>query len=129
MTKLKYLIILTIICMFITGCGTVISQYIGHNQIGNKIEYKNKKQYKTETCGIGQPNVYSGSAFDLRALLSPFICKRGGEGGLRYIYYYPLVLPGVIIDLPLSLSADTIILPYTVYRQIKYGSIIELKEK
>jgi hypothetical protein len=38
-----------------------------------------------------------------------------------------------LLDLPVSLVADTVILPYTIYEQIKYGDIclddqIEMKK-
>ena len=124
MTNCKLLVLIAIVCVFITGCGTVLSQHIYHKH--GKREYENREQYERVTCGIGQPSVYSGVAFDLRALLAPFICD-GGEGGLTYLAYYPILAPILVVDLPLSLTADTIIFPYTIYKQIKDGSMVELK--
>ena len=50
------------------------------------------------------PNIYSGSVFDLYCISKEnvgFFC---------------------LVDLPLSLVIDSLILPYTVYKQSKYGS-------
>lgn len=119
---------LVVLCICVSGCGTAISQYVGHQE-DSKIVCESREEYERETCGIGQPNVYSGVSFDTRLLLTPFICESRGEGDMIYGYIYPVVAPVLIIDLPLSLATDTVILPYTIYRQFKYGSMIELKEK
>lgn len=119
---------LVILCVCVSGCGTTISQYIGHQE-GGKIICESREEYERETYGIGQPNVYSGVTFDTRLLLIPFICEGRGEGDMIYRLFYPVVAPVLVIDLPLSLATDTVILPYTVYRQLKYGNIVELKEK
>ena len=124
MSNLQRFVIIIAMVTIINGCGTVISQHMGHK---GKTFYETKEEYEKETCGIGQPSMFSGVAFDTRALLAPFACKGGGEGGLAYIAMYPIILPLCIIDLPLSLAADIIILPYSTYRQIKYGNMAEHK--
>lgn len=57
-------------------------------------------------CGDSKtiPNVYSGFVFDLYCLPAEnagFFC---------------------LVDLPMSLVVDTLLLPYSVYRQTTYGS-------
>jgi len=104
----------------VNGCGTMFSQKINHNWTDKT--WKSKEEYKEETCGIPSVNMYSGIVFDIRVLSAPFICHGGGEGGLAFLSMYPIMAPLSILDIPLSFAADTIILPYTTYRQIKYGN-------
>lgn len=53
------------------------------------------------------PRVYSGAKYDL------FCSLRADNVGL-FIF---------LLDTPLSIAVDTVALPYTIYQQIKYGSI------
>ena len=56
------------------------------------------------------PRVYSGMGNDIRFLLGNYQDK------------------GVtVFDAPFSLVADTIVLPYTVYRQFQYGNLCNKK--
>jgi uncharacterized protein YceK len=54
-------------------------------------------------CNV--PHVYSGTAMDVCGLTADNLALFA------------------LLDLPLSLVADTIVLPYTVYAQNKYGDI------
>lgn len=57
------------------------------------------------------PRVYSGLANDIRFLRGNYQDK-----GL------------VVFDAPFSIAADTILLPYTIYRQFRYGNLCPDKE-
>jgi uncharacterized protein YceK len=52
------------------------------------------------------PRVYSGVANDIRFLT-------GNYGDKGFVFW----------DLPFSLIADTLVLPYTLYSQIRYGNL------
>jgi uncharacterized protein YceK len=56
------------------------------------------------------PRIYSGTLFDFRCLFRSEMYDTQGLGGF------------CLIDVPFSLVVDTVILPYTIYDQIKYGS-------
>ena len=80
------------------GCATVITQkeiedkgYADGPFTGQKIESR----------------IYSGFNFCIKAQLAP-IGSGGNIGGLIFL-----------VDLPLSLMADTVILPYSLYRESK----------
>jgi uncharacterized protein YceK len=57
------------------------------------------------------PRVYSGLLTDLHCLGALFGEGQGGQIGFW-----------CILDVPLSLAADTLILPYTGYEQLRFGS-------
>jgi formylglycine-generating enzyme len=68
------------------------------------------------------PNIYGGTVFRFRSILYPCIHTHG-EGELAaMIFVLPINFVFSIIDLPFSAVADTVILPYTTYRQIKFGN-------
>lgn len=50
------------------------------------------------------PNIYSGTVFDL-------FCLPAENAGFF-----------CLVDLPLSFVIDTVIIPYTIYKQTQYGS-------
>lgn len=56
------------------------------------------------------PRIYSGTLFDFRCFLRPEMHETQGIGGF------------CLVDVPFSFIADTVILPLTIYEQIKYGS-------
>ena len=61
------------------------------------------------------PRVYSGTIYTGGLILGTYY------GELRdYVpfFFYPVL----IVDLPLSLAMDTILLPYTIYTQVRYGN-------
>jgi uncharacterized protein YceK len=64
--------------------------------------------------GMGTiPSVYSGTVFDVKGVF-----HTGPTNNVELL---------LLIDIPLSVAADTMILPYTIYRQIRYGSICPKK--
>ncbi len=56
------------------------------------------------------PQIYSGTLFDFRCM---FQSEKYDTEGLG---------PFCFIDIPFSLIADTVVLPFSIYGQIKYGS-------
>ena len=85
--------------MSATGCGTIVSQVIGDG-------YRDPP-HKT------LPRAYSGAVLDFRTFYHPHYSE---PNNLEFFFF---------IDLPMSLVLDTIILPYTGYRQITDGSFGE----
>jgi hypothetical protein len=71
-------------------------------------------------CIMPTPQVYGGTVDAFQTLLLPWMCP---SGGLSALAVYPYYLPLFIINVPLSFAADTLILPYTIYNQVKYGNI------
>lgn len=64
------------------------------------------------TCadGITIPRIYSGVANDMR-----FITRREITEGVGV----------AVVDLPFSLIADTLVLPYTIVTQSRYGNLCD----
>jgi hypothetical protein len=89
-------------------------------------DYQKTSQYTCCTkCSIAVPNIYSGVASDLTTLLAPWLCRSEGDRDIATIALYPLYAPVFLIDTALSTAADSVILPYPGYRQVKYGNIQE----
>ena len=82
----------------ISGCGTIISHTEGNNY------------YDTHDKTL--PRVYSGVIWDFRCFHHPHI---ESSNNLELF---------CLIDLPISFALDTLILPYTGYKQIVDGSYI-----
>ncbi len=97
MSKPKSLLPLLAVCLLITSasCSTIITRLAGPN-------------WKPPDKPL--PQVYSGTLFDLRCVFTPSMHDTEGLGPLCFI------------DVPFSLIADTVILPLTIFDQIKYGS-------
>lgn len=116
-------IFMIIFIALMCGCGTLGSLGMGKHRV-----YTSKEEYGRDTCGIGQPYIYSGVVFDARSIAAPLICKHWWETD-KGREWYPIVWALSIIDLPLSFAADTILLPGTTYLQIKYGNMAKYKEE
>ena len=85
------------ILLFLTGCGTMITQY----------EMKDGTPMKGPFEGQEiKSKLYSGTVFDVQAQITP-PGSGGNIGGLIFL-----------IDLPLSLVADSVIFPYTLYYEL-----------
>ncbi|WP_426135507.1 YceK/YidQ family lipoprotein [Pseudomonas sp. PWP3-1b2] len=89
------------------GCGTVTTVFRGDNATVQSL--KAKKTYCQSV-----PRVYSGLAYDLCVLHAPPSSATGVS--LNSV-------PWAFIDVPVSGVLDTLILPYTIYRQNVDGSI------
>ncbi len=113
--KLLYFLISLLIFVSLTGCATIISQNVLHKHSGDKGKLSQKTQNEEKKPSF----VYSGTQMDAHVIKAPFDClfgKEGGEGCWGVIALSPVFIFGGIIDLPLSFVADTLILPYTVYK-------------
>lgn len=79
----------------ITGCGTVFTQYSGN-------EAADPEHFPVI------PRMYSGTYFD-------FSCAfhSGPPNNIELFCF---------VDLPMSIALDTVILPYSLYKQIECGS-------
>jgi len=84
----------------VTGCGTIISQK--GKDVFDAVSAESRQAFMC-TKTPWWPRVYSGVVFDFWALNDPV-------GAL------------LILDIPFSLIADTLILPFTLYEQARYGS-------
>ena len=119
--KKWYVFLFFIFCFSNLSCGTIITQKIAHNEDRAK---------NFDMCGSSLPNAYSGTRFDLGVIFSPFTCEAsGGESALLGTVLYPFIAACFIVDLPLSFVSDTLILPYTGYRQAVYGNIVDASSK
>jgi uncharacterized protein YceK len=78
---------LSLLALLCSGCGTVIT----HTGSGSDMGYH-------------RDGVYRGTVADCGAIMAPFM------GEARLWFFLPLGL----VDLPLSLTADTLILPFDV---------------
>ncbi len=88
--------ILAVCALFaFTGCGTIITRYVSPNWTPPAPKLS---------------RIYSGTQFDFRCFLSPSMHDTQGIGGF------------CLVDVPFSIIADTVILPLTIYEQVKYGS-------
>lgn len=119
MREIKIILIVFLLVIF-SSCATLETQQKSYHN------YSEKEQTFIQSksdCILSTPHVYSGTIYAFELMLFPVMCPCSGESGLAALAFYPLLLPIFIINVPLSAVADTIILPYTVYKQIKYGNI------
>lgn len=91
----------------VSGCGTATTVLRADN-----VTVQDLKAKKTYCAAV--PRVYSGLAYDFCALHAP--PSSGNDFLLNGI-------PWVFLDVPLSGVLDTLVLPYTLYRQSADGSI------
>ncbi|GAA3919316.1 YceK/YidQ family lipoprotein [Litoribacillus peritrichatus] len=98
---------LMFLVLLLSGCGTVNTvfrdEYVVH---------VNMKEVKTKCSSISR--IYSGVSYDL--------CLLHAEPSSS-----PLILsapvPFVLVDIALSGVADTVLLPYGIYKQVDAGNI------
>lgn len=99
---------------FLYGCSTVITQT-------PFLEKRYIKETVPPRTADTHSNIYSGVAADFNLFKdAAFSNTNDGGGG----YGQGLVFVGVyvLIDLPLSFVADTVLLPFTIYKQSKRGN-------
>ncbi|MCO7625609.1 YceK/YidQ family lipoprotein [Pseudomonas fluorescens] len=100
---IKNAVTLSTCAWFLSGCGTTASVL----QMDADVARDMRKQ-KTYCQSI--PRIYSGLAFDFCVLHAP-----PDPSGV--------LVPFVLLDLPLSGVLDTVVLPYTIYRQASDGNL------
>ena len=92
---------LIILLLTATGCFSVGSLYVG-----SKTTYPNSDSVR---CGEYMvPRVYSGIAGHLA-----FLRGDHPDKGI------------VVLDIPFSFIVDTVVLPYTIFMQAKYGNLCD----
>lgn len=89
-------IVLIIAAAALNGCGTMMTLSMEEEKI-------------VDPCKT-LPRAYSGTVFDSRMIYHP---EHTGSNNAEFFF---------LIDLPLSLVLDTLVLPYTGYKQIQHGS-------
>ncbi|MBN2979055.1 hypothetical protein BFW88_02005 [Pseudomonas fluorescens] len=106
-TEIVGLLVVGWVSLFASGCGTVTTAM--REDTATVQSLKAKKTYCESV-----PRIYSGVAYNLCVLHAP---PNSGAGlSLNDV-------PWAFIDVPLSGVLDTLILPYTIYRQNADGSI------
>jgi uncharacterized protein YceK len=96
--------------VMLAGCGTVQTVMRGDEVAAKSL--KERKSY----CGA-VPRIYSGVTYDFCTLNAPLEKGRDAE-------VHDNAPAIVLIDVVLSGALDTLLLPYTLYRQQADGSII-----
>lgn len=102
--------VMLLAALMLAGCGTF--QTVVRSDEATAKSLKEQKTY----CGA-VPRIYSGVTYDfctLHALPGPGIDE----------YQYNNATPFVLIDVVISGALDTMLLPYTIYRQQADGSIV-----
>lgn len=104
---------LLIAIVLLYGCATVATQT-------SLMDKRYIKESSPPRNAETHSNIYSGVVTDFNLLKNTALSDTNDGGGG---YGQGLVFVGVyvLIDLPLSLVADTILLPYTIYKQNKRG--------
>ncbi len=94
---------LSIASVFALGCGTMISQ-VSYWQ--DRLPYIYTDHAQTVTA---LPFIYGGTAFDVAVVVDAATVEANDPGGIMVM---------LVVDLPFSLVADTVLLPLTIYQQI-----------
>lgn len=105
-SKLRYTFVCSI-TVFLISCGTV-------NTVirGDWVTKRDLNQIETSCETL--PRIYSGVSYD--------ICLLRGKPSQMSLWLAPI--PQLIfVDIALSGAFDTVIIPYTVYKQISDGNI------
>jgi uncharacterized protein YceK len=94
-TKPWVMALVVFVMITFMGCGTIITRYVSPNW---------------SPPDPPLPRIYSGTIFDYRCLLHPEMYDTQGIRGF------------CLVDAAFSIMADTVIIPLTIYEQVKYGS-------
>ena len=100
---IKKAVMLGVFSWGLSGCGSVLTVLQDDADVA-----RDMRKQKTYCQSI--PRVYSGLAYDFCVLNAP-----PDPSGF--------LVPFVLLDLPLSGVADTIALPYSIYRQATDGNL------
>lgn len=111
--KNKKVVLICALTLSLVGCGTTNTVFRDDSVASS--ELKKKRTY----CG-SIPRIYSGVAYDFCVLNGPPGVK--GAQGVQEVVAVGFV-PLIFLDFVASGVLDTLVLPYTVYRQGKDGSI------
>lgn len=100
---IKTTVVLIAAVLALNGCGTVST--VLREEAAAKSDLRKMKTYCQSI-----PRIYSGVAFDFCALHA----APDPTG---------ILIPFVLVDLVMSGVADTVVLPYTIYRQATVGNL------
>jgi uncharacterized protein YceK len=100
--------LIAVLSLLIAGCGT-INTVVREDAIASR----NLKEINSNCESI--PRVYSGASYDFCTLYGPPALGYGGNGSS--------LVGQVISDFVVSGLLDTLVLPYTIYRQSSDGNI------
>jgi uncharacterized protein YceK len=121
-----------LISLSLNACMTLFTQTQNKQDIcngphGTLSNVRNQNGEPLPTLHYGSfPNVYSGFIMDLQCF-AHYACDSRDNCGIFY-YTKPFDLELLcLIDTPLSFLLDTVFLPYTIYKQNKYGNICNKK--
>ena len=102
--------VLVVAALLLVGCGTIQTVIRG-----DEVAAKSLKEQKSY-CGA-VPRIYSGVTYDFCSLNAPL--QNGKDAQVHD--NAPAI---VLIDVVISGALDTLLLPYTIYRQQADGSIV-----
>jgi uncharacterized protein YceK len=97
--------------MLLGGCGTI--QTVARDDQAAIDGLKQQKSY----CGA-VPRIYSGLAYDFCSLNAPL------ASGVDADNHRNTAIAGLLVDAVVSGALETLLLPYTIYRQQVDGSIV-----
>lgn len=100
--------ILGLAILLLSGCGTI-------NTVFRDDEYSGRELRKLNTHCDEIARVYSGVTYNFCQLNAKPASNTDKSGGL---------LAGVLLDGAISGVLDTVVLPYTLYRQMADGNIV-----
>lgn len=100
-----------VLSFLLVSCGTFSTTFTDDKYTQNKLV---KKESYCKTL----PRVYSGVSYDFCKLHAQPVSSNRTSFGKTGSY-----IPFIAIDLILSGVLDTIVLPYTVFEQVKKGSL------
>lgn len=100
---LKMTAAMSAVCVVLSGCGTL-------NTVLRDDMAATRELRKQKTYCQAIPRVYSGAAFGFCLLNAP-------------PDFTGVLVPWVLVDITASSVADTVVLPYTIYRQTADGNI------
>lgn len=128
------LAILVLLDLFVFGIGTVSSLRIAKSEKDEEIPISVRElmfrlsnyECKNPSEFTNLPYIYSGTKRDILYLTRPFNCGGStGEYGAINNAISVLIAPLILVDIPLSFIADTVMLPKTIPMQKKEGNIID----
>lgn len=102
-------VLLVVTSLLVTGCGTINTVFRSDDVVA-----RNLSESKTYCGSI--PRIYSGVFYDLCILNAPPVFSEKNAAA-------PAFIPLEIMDFIPSCAVDTVVLPYTIYRQITNGNI------
>jgi len=113
--RAKLYLVVSALC-WLTGCGTIITQYVTHLNNTHRNCVSGKDHDSEVRCStINDSYVYSGTRMMSKTLKDDFECLWGIKHKNDCLGSN-LLVPFILLDFPLSITTDTLILPYTLHK-------------